>query len=228
LVKNTPPLGNESSLHSSIRGWYARPGDKFEVRVGNFVVDLVRDDLLIEIQTRNFSVIKKKMESLVEKHNVRLVYPIPLTRWILRVSQLGGVVVSRRKSPKKGRLIDVFDELVRMPCLIKEENFTLEVLMIEEEEVRCSDGKGSWRRRGVSIKDRTLLDVVERVTFTNKEDFLRFVPQELPQPFTNRSIANSLEIPLRLSRRMTYSLKKMGAIKAVGRSGKEFLFETAV
>ena len=44
-------LLNEKPLHASLKQWYARPGDRFEVAVGGFVIDIVRDDLLIEIQT---------------------------------------------------------------------------------------------------------------------------------------------------------------------------------
>jgi hypothetical protein len=39
----------------------ARPGDRFEVPVDGFVIDIAQEDLLIEIQTRNFSSIKSKL-----------------------------------------------------------------------------------------------------------------------------------------------------------------------
>ena len=59
---------NEYSLHTAIKNWYSLPGDKFEVRIDDFIVDIVRDALLIEIQTRNFSAIKKKLKKLLENH----------------------------------------------------------------------------------------------------------------------------------------------------------------
>jgi hypothetical protein len=49
---------NEHSLHSEIKKWYTLPGDRFEVKIDDFIVDIVRHALLIEIQTRNFSAIK--------------------------------------------------------------------------------------------------------------------------------------------------------------------------
>jgi len=221
-------LRSESSLHSLIREWCSVPGDRFEVMVGDFVVDIVRDGLLIEIQTKNFSSIRKKLRSLVENNNVRLVYPIPKAKTIVRVGISGNEVIGRRRSPKKGRLIDLFDELVSIPDLIGEERFTMDVLMIEEEEVRCDDGKGSWRRRGVSIKDRKLVNVVERVTFRNKEDFLSFLPSDLRQPFTNKILAKSIGISVNQAQKMTYCLRKMGAIKEVRKKGNELLFEIAM
>lgn len=225
MPRNAIHLRNESSLHSSVKSWYSLPGDRFEVKVDNFIVDIVRDDLLIEIQTRNFSAVKKKLKSLVENHDVRLVHPIPKEKWILRVATSDGKAISRRRSPKKGRLTDLFDELVWIPCLINEENFALEVLMIKEEEIRCDDGKGSWRTRGVSIKDRRLVDVVDRTRFKARADFLRFLPDNLHQPFSNKNLAGNIGVPIRQSRKITYCLKKMGAIKQTGKNGNELLFE---
>jgi len=122
-------FGNERSLHSAVKGWIAEPGDRFEVEVDGFVVDIVRGDLLIEVQTRNFSAIRGKLDALVKKHKVRLVYPIAMRKRIVQVDGASGKPTRRRRSPKRGKLIDVFDELVRIPWLVKDANFELEVLL---------------------------------------------------------------------------------------------------
>jgi len=214
---------NEHSLHSEIKAWYSVPKDRFEVRVDGFIIDILRKNLLIEVQTKSFNAIKRKLSSLVESHQVRLVYPIPRKKWIVRITE-SSELVTRRKSPRKGRLIDLFYELVSIPDLIARENFSLEVLMIEEEEIRCNNGKGSWRRRGVRIKDRRLKNVTDRVLFRNEVDFLRFLPSDLKRPFTNRSLANQTGVSINLTRKMTYCLRKMGAIAIVGKKGKELIF----
>jgi hypothetical protein len=65
----------------------------------------------------------------------------------VRLTKSGGGDV-RRKSPKRGRLEDLFWELVSIPQLLSNPNFSLEVLMIRGEEVRRYEGKRAWRRRG--------------------------------------------------------------------------------
>ena len=217
---------NEHSLHSEIKNWYSLPGDKFEVKIDDFIVDIVRHALLIEIQTRNFSAIKTKLTRLLESHEVRLVYPIPQLKWIVHVAK-SGEMIRRRKSPRKGRLVDLFYELVNTPSLVKEENFSLEVLMIEEEELRCNDGKGSWRRRGISIKDRRLMNVNSKSLFKNEKDFLRFLPNYLIDPFTNKEFAKLSGVSINLARRITYCLRKMGAITPTGKKGKELIFKVS-
>jgi len=214
---------NEHSLHSEIKNWYSLPGDRFEVKIDDFIVDIVRHALLIEIQTRNFSAIKMKLTRLLENHEIRLVYPIPQLKWIVHVTK-SGEMMRRRKSPRKGRLVDLFYELVNTPNLVQEENFSLEVLMIEEEEVRCNDGKGSWRRQGISVNDRRLLKVNSKTLFKSEKDFRRFFPPYLIDPFTNKEFAKLSGVSVNLARRITYCLRKMGAITPTGKKGKELLF----
>jgi hypothetical protein len=213
----------EHSLHSEIKDWYKVSGDELEVKVEDFIVDIFRGKLLIEIQTGNFSVIKKKLIKLLLNNKVRLVYPIAKLKWIVHVSR-SGEFVRRRKSPKKGKLIDLFYELVHTASLIGDRNFSLEVLMIEEEEVRCNDGRGSWRRRGVRIKDRKLLNVFERIVYRDNRDFLEFLPKELEQYFTNKVLALKLGISVKLAQKITYCLRKMGVISIAGKKRNELLF----
>jgi len=74
----------ERPLHASLKRWYARPGDRTEVAVAGYVIDLVRDDLLIEIQTRGFSGMRPKVVSLLDRgHRLRIVHPIAVDRWIV-------------------------------------------------------------------------------------------------------------------------------------------------
>ncbi len=224
---NEPGIGQlkERSLHAAIKEWYSRPADRVEEKVGQYIVDIARDDLLLEIQTGSFSKLKKKLAHLLLEHRVRLVYPLPRLRWIVKVARRGGKQLSRRKSPRRGKLTDIFDELVSIPELIANENFSLDVLITEEEEVRCDDGKGSWWRKRTSIRDRRLLNIEEKVELHRPEDFLRFLPAALPCPFTNRQLAAKARIRIHLVRKMTYCMRKMGAIKQVGKRGNELLFE---
>lgn len=66
----------EISLHNALKEWYAEPNDRFEVRLCKFIIDIVRGDSLVEIQTRNFSARRHKLTELAIRHPVRLVYPI--------------------------------------------------------------------------------------------------------------------------------------------------------
>ena len=153
-----------------------------------------------------------------------MVYPLPEQKRITHISK-DNTVTSKRKSPRKGRLTDLFRELVMIPQMIGEDNFSLEVLFIDEEEVRCEDGKGSWRRRGVSIKDRKLIAVNNRILFEKKADFLKVLPNGLNSVFTNRELADLAKISIRTARQITYCLRKSGMIHIAERKGRELTFQ---
>ena len=213
----------ETSLHEAVKRWYAQPGDRLEAWVDGYLIDIVRDDQLIEIQTGNFSAIKAKLENLVRRHPVRLVHPIAQTKWIVRLDARGGRV-SRRRSPRRGRVEDLFLELVYIPHLMEEPKFSLEALMVHSEEELIDDGRGSWRRRRWSVNDRRLLDVVGRAAFSAPADLRKLLPEALPEEFTTRELAEALRLRAGIAQKMTYCLRHMGVLDTIGKRGRARLY----
>ncbi len=187
-------------------------------------MDIVRADQLIEIQTRNFSSLKRKILDLTNRYPVRLVYPIAKEKWIIRMDEPDGQVFEKRKSPKRGQIEHLFAELVRFPHLVAHPNFSIEVLVIREEEIRIHDGKGSWRRKGWSIADRRLIEVVDRKVLDTPQAFQGFLPASLEEPFTTLEVAAACHIPRYLAQKMVYCLREMGAIEMIGLKKKSYLY----
>jgi hypothetical protein len=211
---------NEKPLHAALKAWYAQPGDRFEVSVDGSIIDIMRDELLVEIQTRGFSALKRKLEKLVVSHTVRLVYPIAAEKWIVRLSDNGAVEQGRRKSPKRGSILELFRELVSLPHLISHPNFALEVLLIREEEVRQQGPARNWRRRGWGTVERRLVQVVDRRLFATPADLAALLPPTLEEPFTAAGLAEAIHQPRWLAQKMTYCLRCMGALSEAGRQGR--------
>ncbi|MFO8035547.1 MAG: hypothetical protein R6U57_02840 [Anaerolineales bacterium] len=215
---------NENPLHASLKAWYARPGDQVEVSVDGYVVDILQDGVLIEIQTGNFSSVRYKLRSLVRTHPVRLVYPLAREKWLLKLPKPGWDGPRRRKSPKRGRVEDVFQELVSFPELMHEDHFTLEVVLIQEEEVRRFTGRKMWWRNGWEAVEHRLLEVVEQHVFQTSADLGKLLPEGLPETFTTKELAQGLEGPRWLAQKMAYCLREMGEINAVGKQGRSILY----
>jgi hypothetical protein len=144
-------------------------------------------------------------------------------KWIVKLAE-DGRQASRRKSPKRGTVEDLFAELVSIPTLVMRPGFSLEVLIIQEEEVRRHDPTRAWRRRGWVTEERRLLRVVDRQVFESPRDLARLLPVSLPDPFTTRSLALALGKPRRLAQRMAYCLRKIEAIERVGKDGNAILY----
>ncbi len=220
-------LLNEKPLHASLKEWYAQPGDQFEVPVDGFVIDIVRDDLLLEIQTGNFASIKSKLKELVRTHQIRLVYPIAQEKWIVKQAKDNSGGVTRRKSPKRGRVEELFRELVSFPHLLLNPNFSLEVLLIKEEEMRRYEGKGKWRRRGWVIEERRLLRVVDRRLFGKAGDVQALLPAKIGESFTTRDLVDAMGVRIQLAQKMAYCLHKARVIELIGKRGRANLYRVA-
>jgi hypothetical protein len=193
------------------------------VLVGKSLIDIVRGELLIEIQTANFGQLRRKLTRLVETHHVRLIYPIASQKWVVR-TDAKGAEIGRRKSPKRGKIEDVFGELVSIPKLMDHPNFSIEVLLIREEEIRRHAPGKAWRRRGWLRCERRLLDVVESRTFHGPADLAALLPEDLDEPFTTATLAQAKGIPRRLAQQMVYCLREMGQIQITGKKGNGLLY----
>jgi len=218
---------NEKPLHASLKEWYAQPGDRLEVKVDGYVVDIVRNDLLLEIQTGHFASVKAKLMNLVRSYQIRLAYPIALEKWIVKPAKDESSGVTRRKSPRRGRVEELFMEMVSFPHLLANPNFSIEVLLTKIEEVRRYEGKRKWRSRGWGIEERRLLEVVDRRLFEDGADLLALLPEGIKRPFTARDLAEEADIGGILAQKMVYCLRKAGAIELAGRRGRANLYRVA-
>lgn len=214
---------NEKPLHASLKEWYRQDGDQVEVPLEGFVVDLVRDGLLIEIQTRGFAGMRRKLDQLLDSYSIRIVYPVAAEKWIVKVDQSGSEV-SRRRSPKRGIAADVCAELVSFPSLLSHPNFVLEVALVEEEEVRRPDAKKGWRRGGFVIEERRLIAVQGVTELASPEALLDLLPGDLPDPFTTAELADGLGRSRHLAQEVAYCLRVSGAVEPVGRDKRGILY----
>ena len=221
-----PAIGtlNERPLHAALKAWYARPGAQFEAQVDGFVIDIVQDGQLVEIQTRNFATIGRKLATLAVHHAVRLVYPVAREKWIVKLATDGENRLSRRKSPKRGGFEHIFEELVSFPKLLANPNFSVEVLLIQEEETRRHDSSRNWRRRGWVTHERRLLQVVGQRLFETPTDMGALLPTVLAEPFATSDLAAAIARPRRLAQKMAYCLREMGVISPEGKRGNAVLY----
>lgn len=228
-VTSPPHIGvlREKPLHAALKKWCADDGDRFEVKVDRYVIDVVRDDLLIEIQTRGFSSMRKKLRRLLDLgYHVRIVHPIPVTKTIVRLGE-DGEILSRRKSPKHGGPLDIFAELVSIPELLKDPGLDMQLVLTTEDEYRRHDPERAWRRRGWVVEERRLTGIEGTLDLDGPAAVAGLLPDDLPERFTTADIAAAAGCTRRLAQQMTYCLRHLGAIEICGKQGHSVEYRRA-
>jgi len=215
----------EGPLHAALKRQLADPGDRFEVPVDRWVIDLVRaDGELVEIQTGGFGPLGRKLDGLLDQHRMRIVHPVATRRWVVRVDG-SARVLSRRRSPKAGSTAAVFDVLVAFPTLIGHPNLVIEVLSCEEDHVRGAAPVRSGRRRrdpGV----RQLVAVLRSDEIRQPQDVLSLLGCELPaEAFTTAELGRRVGAPTVLAQRITFCLRHLGLIDPAGKRGHAPLYQ---
>src|SRR3954449_12385398 len=67
----------EGALHAALKRRLAGPGDRLEVPVDGYVIDVVRGSgELVEVQTGSFSPLRAKLDALLDRHPMRIVHPV--------------------------------------------------------------------------------------------------------------------------------------------------------
>jgi len=216
-----------TELHLALQRHYAGETGLVEAERGGYRLDVLRDGVVYEIQTGTFSAIRRKLQTLSRRRRVVLVYPIPHQKIIVRLDPKSGDELSARRSPKRGAVMDVFDELLYIPDLLRRKNMSLEVVMTVQRELRRDDGKGSWHRKGVSVVGHELVEILETHRFDHPTDFLRLLPADLPKRFTVGDISEAADVNYSAAGRIAYGLRRLGAIKQVGKQGKAYVYERA-
>ena len=216
---------NEGPLHQALKSLYSEGEATEEVCVGSYVADVRgADDVLYEIQTGGFANLKKKLGTLVENHRVVLVHPIAQIRYIVKLPVREDEEATRRRSPKRGSIADIVTELVSIPLLLNHPNFELEVVLIEEDEVRVFAPEKVRGRKGWRVVQRHLVEVLERHRFCSAADLFYLVPGELPETFTTKDLAEAMQQPRWIAQKLAYCLREAGEITLCGKEGNALCY----
>ena len=166
----------EKRLHRVLKRWLCDDPQKQEVAVGRHVADLLVENEIMEIQTKNLRALSEKLKSYLEdtEYRVTVIYPMIVERRIVRMDRETGEVISVRKSPKKAKWIDALSELYWLREVLTDPRVSVRLLLITAEERRYSE-RVRYRREGVyegELIPETLSDEWLLSTPTDYEAFL--------------------------------------------------------
>jgi len=215
----------EKTLHAVVKYYIEPDVTRHEKKISSFYADIVTESGIFEIQTRSFNALRKRLDCFLENYCVTIVYPLPKTKWLLWIDKQTGEVTKKRKSPKSGRIYDAIHELYKIRPLLNHSNLKLHIVFIDMEEYRYLDGWSDDKKRGSSRYDRHPVEIIDEVVFNTKEDYLQFIPNELPDGFTTKDYKQAAKINMSTSQTALNILNYIGVVKRTGKKGNLHIYE---
>jgi hypothetical protein len=208
----------ETTLHRQLK---ARYGDQVEVTHGPFRADAIGpDDAWIEVQSGALGPLRPKLARLLPERTVRVVKPVIVERRIVKRARRDGRDLSARLSPRRGSIVDFFDDFLGIAKLFPHSNLSIEVLAVAIDEVRVP--RKRWP--GYAVVDRALREIRRATLLEVADDLWALLPEGLPEPFTTVDLAELLNCPVSFAQRVAYGLRHAGAAKPRDKRGNRVVY----
>ncbi|BCN30015.1 hypothetical protein [Anaeromicropila herbilytica] len=215
----------EKTLHAILKNYYEPKIENQEIRMNGYVADIVNEHGIIEIQTRSFDKLRRKLDVFLELQPVTIVYPIPYIKWLKWVDNETGEVQKPRKSTRKGTPYMIFPELYKIKSYLSHPNINLCIVMLNLEEIKILNGWSRDKKRGAEKVDRIPTEIVEEIMVTSRSEYLKLIPDELIEPFTSKDYKEATKLSLSVAQTALNVLYSVGAVKRVGKDGRLYLYE---
>lgn len=222
VERETSGIGTlgERTLHAVLKRYMEPWEANHEVKIGSYVADIVGEDGIVEVQTRNFGKMRKKLEEFLSVAPVTVVYPITATKRMCWVDPETGETSALRKSPKRGTAYHCFYELYFIRTLLSHPNFRLRLLLIDTEEYRSLNGWSHDRKRGSHRQERIPTALVEEIAIQSPGDWLLLIPPGLPERFTTKDFAAGSGLRQRDATTAVNVLRNIGVVENIGKQGR--------
>lgn len=216
---------SEKTVHAVLKYFYEPDNTNHEQKVGSYVADILHNQQVIEIQTRNFNVMRRKLDIFLEKYKVIIVYPLIHHKKLYWINPETGEVSAGRKSPKTGSIYKIFPELYRIKDFLMHPNLQLRIVSLDIEEYRMLDGWGKDKKKGSTKNDGIPTALLEETTLSTVTDYKIFLPNSLPKQFTTADYKGIAHISKEISGVALNILHYIGLIDRVGKKGNFYLYK---
>lgn len=216
---------SEKTLHFVIKNFISQNTEFHEVKIGRFIADVFDGKKITEIQTANFSYLRKKLDFFREQYPVEIVYPIPVIKNILWINPQTGDISKKRKSPRSGRASDILKELIYIIDYI-DKNVKILLYLLETDEYRVQNGWGNGGKRGGGRYDRIPKGIFDIIELSDKEDYYKIIPFKRGIITTRSDIKKALRLNGRHGDAAVKVLRKLGIIEESGREGRKIIYRT--
>lgn len=232
---------SEKSVHSVLKYYFAPDESFHEQKIGTFVADICIDGEIYEIQTKQFYLMKRKLEYFLKEHEVTIVYPVSLENtlhWVecdadidTSINSLADLTDSKnrrittsRKTRKKGMPYLFFHELYGIKDFLHHPNLHFILAIMATEEYRLLDGYGPQKKIRATKTDKVPIELLDLITIRKPEDYKQLLPDGLPEEFTSDIFAKKAGIGRSLAGTALNILYEMKVVERIGKQGNAYVY----
>lgn len=215
---------SEKTVHSVLKCYLSPNPLNHEVKIGGFIADISTGKEIIEIQTRSFDKLRRKLQAFLAVAPVTIAYPVPNIKWIRWINPQTGEISPPRKSPKTGTPYSIFPELYKIKNFLTNPNLSLKIFMINLEEYRYLDGWSQDKKKGSTRCDRIPTELVKELYISGQEEYRLLIPDDLSEEFTSRDYKKASGLPLHQAQTALHVLHYVGAVRRTGKRGNSFVY----
>ncbi len=211
----------ERTLHQYLKYYFCENPLFHEQKLNGYIVDILKDNHIIEIQTSSFNTMRKKLETLLPNYQITIVYPIIMERTLYNFNDLGELE-SIRKSPKKEHPLKICKELYKINHLLNNKNLSFigVILKINEQRIPYIN---RYKQKRMTRINQIPYELVEIINLKTAFDFKKLIP------FKEEFIAMDFKKKIKLSPRDTSSsllaLRNLDVIEIVRKDGKKYIYK---
>ena len=218
---------SEKTVHAVLKNYIEPDKDYQEVAMDGFFADICRKSEIVEIQTRAFDRLRRKLDSFLNYYPVTVVYPMAVNKWIANVDKKTGERGSFRCSPLHLNEYHAFTELYKIKSRLRNPNLKIHLYMMDMEEYKMESSVIKRGRPTYSKLDRIPLGIRRIVTLDCPNDYLQFIPPELENGFTSGDFSVSAGISKSDASLALNILYEMGVVARTGKKGNSYAYEVS-
>lgn len=221
IEKNTIGVLSEKTLHKIIKNLYESNINNQEVKIGPYYVDILKENNIIEIQTKQFNKMRDKLNHLLslDKYNINIVYPVFNSKMIYFIDEFNSLS-NGKKSPKKLRIPEVFYELYKIKQILENKNLKITLLIFDIDEVRIKANN----RKGFECFDRIPKKLINVIELYNKDDYIKLLPLNLNEEFSVKDLSLLYKCDVKYVNYMLNVMKYLDVVEVLRKDGKKYIY----
>lgn len=228
--ENVIGIQKEKILHKTLKYYLCSDETKHEIKIkksnsGILYADVYDNEMIYEIQTRGFDKLRNKLSEFLIEHKVTIVHAIAHKKNIYKVFETGEIE-GPTKSPKTGKVFEVFKELYKIKSYLNNPNLSLKIFLIDMDEYRYVVEKKHARSSGYVREKQIPKSIYHIYDFKGKNDYIKLLEDlNLEENFTSLDLKKNAKINKTLSTVTLNILTHLEVVERIGKKGNNYIYK---